>query len=87
MVCLDETGQLLHNETIYPHPPHSAYKQAATKIVNMVATYNIQAIAIGNGTAGRETETFIQNLRYDRKVFSRIYSTTFSAKAGPSPDT
>ena len=68
VVCLDETGQLLHNETIYPHPPHSAYKQAATKIVNMVATYNIQAIAIGNGTAGRETETFIQNLRYDRKV-------------------
>ncbi|WP_251620303.1 Tex family protein [Odoribacter lunatus] len=68
VVCLDETGQLLHNETIYPHPPHSAYKQAATKIVNMVSTYNIQAIAIGNGTAGRETETFIQNLRYDRKV-------------------
>ena len=68
VVCLDETGQLLHNETIYPHPPHSAYKQAATKVVQMVATYNIQAIAIGNGTAGRETESFIQNLRYDRKV-------------------
>ncbi len=68
VVCLDETGQLLHNETIYPHPPHSAGKQAAAKIVNMVATYNIQAIAIGNGTAGRETETFIQNLRYDRKI-------------------
>lgn len=68
VVCLDETGQLLHNETIYPHPPHSAAKQAAAKIVNMVATYNIQAIAIGNGTAGRETETFIQNLRYDRKI-------------------
>ncbi len=68
VVCLDETGQLLHNETIYPHPPHGAYKQAATKVVQMVATYNIQAIAIGNGTAGRETESFIQNLRYDRKV-------------------
>lgn len=68
VVCLDETGQLLHNETIYPHPPHSAAKQAAAKIANMVATYNIQAIAIGNGTAGRETETFIQNLRYDRKI-------------------
>ena len=68
VVCLDETGQLLHNETIYPHPPHSAYKQAATKVVQMVATYNIQAIAIGNGTAGRETESFMQNLRYDRKV-------------------
>lgn len=68
VVCLDETGHLLHNETIYPHPPHSAYKQAATKIVNLVAAYDIQAIAIGNGTAGRETETFIQNLRYDRKI-------------------
>lgn len=68
VVCLDETGQLLHNETIYPHPPQNASKQAAAKIVNMVATYNIQAIAIGNGTAGRETETFIQNLRYDRKI-------------------
>lgn len=68
VVCLDETGQLLHNETIYPHPPHNASKQAAAKIVNMVATYGIQAIAIGNGTAGRETEHFIQNLRYDRKI-------------------
>lgn len=68
VVCLDETGKLLHNENIYPHPPHSQYKQAATKVVNMVATYDIQAIAIGNGTAGRETETFIQNLRYDRKL-------------------
>lgn len=68
VVCLDETGNLLHNENIYPHPPQNDTKQAAAKIVNMVATYNIQAIAIGNGTAGRETETFIQNLRYDRKV-------------------
>lgn len=68
VVCLDETGRLLHNETIYPHPPQNASKQAAGKIVNMVATYDIQAIAIGNGTAGRETENFIQNLRYDRKI-------------------
>lgn len=68
VVCLSETGQLLHNETIYPHPPHNAGKQAGAKIVHLVAAYGIQAIAIGNGTAGRETETFIQNLRYDRKV-------------------
>lgn len=68
VVCLDETGQLIHNENIYPHPPQNEGKMAGAKIVNMVATYNIQAIAIGNGTAGRETEAFIQNLRYDRKV-------------------
>lgn len=68
VVCLDETGKLLHNENIYPHPPQNEYKQAAAKIANMVATYGIEAIAIGNGTAGRETERFIQSLRYDRKV-------------------
>lgn len=68
VVCLDETGKLIHNENIYPHPPLNEYKQAAAKIVNMVSTYKIEAIAIGNGTAGRETETFIQNLRYDRKI-------------------
>lgn len=68
VVCLDETGQLIHNENIYPHPPQNQKQQAAAKVVNMVATYNIQAIAIGNGTAGRETESFIQNLRFDRKV-------------------
>lgn len=68
VVCLDETGKLIHNETIYPHPPRSEYRQAAAKVVNMVATYNIEAIAIGNGTAGRETENFIQNLHYDRKI-------------------
>ena len=68
VVCLDETGKLLHNENIYPHPPRQEYRQAATKITNMVETYDIQAIAIGNGTAGRETERFIQNLRFERKV-------------------
>ena len=68
VVCLDETGKLLHNENIYPHPPRSEYRQAGTKLVNMVETYNIQAIAIGNGTAGRETEAFVQSLRFERKL-------------------
>lgn len=68
VVCLDETGKLLHNENIYPHPPQHEYKQAANKIVNMVETYDIQAIAIGNGTAGRETEAFVQSLRFERKI-------------------
>lgn len=68
VVCLDETGNLLHNENIYPHPPQNEVKQAAAKIANMVSTYNIQAISIGNGTAGRETEYFIQNIRFDRML-------------------
>lgn len=70
VVCLDETGKLLYNETIYPHPPKSDTKLAAKKITTMVSAYKIEAIAIGNGTAGRETEQFIQNLIFDRKLFS-----------------
>ena len=68
MVCLDETGNLVHNETIYPHPPQNEVKQAANKITNLVNSYRIEAIAIGNGTAGRETERFIQKLRFDHDI-------------------
>ena len=68
VVCLDETGNLVHNETIYPHPPQNEVKQAANKVTNLVNSYRIEAIAIGNGTAGRETERFIQSLRYDRDI-------------------
>lgn len=68
IVCLDAQGNLLHNETIYPHAPQNQGKMAAKKLTNMVETYNIQAIAVGNGTAGRETERFVTNLHYDRKV-------------------
>lgn len=68
VVCLDETGQLLHNETIYPHPPRNEYKQAAHKITSLVNAYKIEAVGIGNGTAGRETEQFIQGLRFDREL-------------------
>lgn len=68
VVCLDAQGNLLHNETIYPHPPVNEYAQAARKMQKMVEAYNIEAIAIGNGTAGRETEQFVQNTRFDRKV-------------------
>tara|TARA_R110001583_G_scaffold33438_4_gene112952 strand:- start:40423 stop:42549 length:2127 start_codon:yes stop_codon:yes gene_type:complete len=68
VVCLDAQGSLLHNETIYPHAPQNESKMAARKLTNMVETYNIQAIAVGNGTAGRETERFVTNLHYDRKV-------------------
>ncbi len=68
VVCLDEQGRLLHNETIYPHPPQKEYTKSASKIVKLVSTYKIDAIAIGNGTAGRETENFISNLRYEKEV-------------------
>ena len=68
VVCLDNAGTLLHNETIYPHPPQSEYSKAAGKIAKLVEAYDVEAIAIGNGTAGRETEEFITSLRFDRKV-------------------
>jgi len=67
-VCLDAQGNLLHNETIYPHPPANETSQAMRKVQKMVEAYNIQAVAIGNGTAGRETEQFIQNTPFDREV-------------------
>lgn len=68
IVCLDAQGNLLHNETIYPHPPQNDKMKAGNKIVKLVSTYKIDAIAIGNGTASRETEYFITNLRYEKEV-------------------
>jgi uncharacterized protein len=68
VVCLDEQGNLLHNETIYPHKPQEQTKQAARKITSLVGAYQIEAVAIGNGTASRETEHFIKKLRYDRDI-------------------
>lgn len=68
LVCLDAQGALLHNETIYPHPPQNEKSKSAAKVSQLVSTYAIEAIAIGNGTASRETEEFITNIRYDRKV-------------------
>ncbi len=71
VVCLDEQGNLLHNENIYPHKPQEERKMAAKKITSMVEMYQIDAIAIGNGTASRETEAFIKKLRYNREI--RVY--------------
>ncbi|MFO7869391.1 MAG: Tex family protein [Bacteroidales bacterium] len=68
VVCVDEVGDLLHNETIYPHPPQKEQKMAIKKIAHLVATYKIDAIAIGNGTAGRETERFIQRISFPHQV-------------------
>ena len=71
LVCLDETGNLLHNDTIYPHPPQSQDKQAMHKISTLIEQYKIEAMAIGNGTAGRETENLIRRMRFkeDLQVF------------------
>jgi uncharacterized protein len=68
VVCLDTQGNLLHNETIYPHPPQSETVQASKKITNLVSIYKIDAIAIGNGTASRETEHFINKVRFERDI-------------------
>ena len=68
VVCLDAQGNLLHNETIYPHPPKSERHIAERKLQKLVEQYKIEAISIGNGTAGRETETLVTNIRYDRKI-------------------
>lgn len=68
VVCLDAQGTLLHNEAIYPHPPKSEYQQAARKLTKLVEQYKIEAIAIGNGTASRETEQFVTSLRFDREI-------------------
>lgn len=68
VVCLDAQGTLLHNEAIYPHPPKSETALAGRKLVKLVEQYKIGAIAIGNGTASRETERFVTSQRYDREV-------------------
>lgn len=71
VVCLDARGKLLHNDTIYPHPPQSQAAQAMKKINTLVQQYKVEAIAIGNGTAGRETENLIRRIRFhdDVQVF------------------
>jgi len=70
LVCLDRQGRLLHNETIYPHPPQNEVGPAVSKVRNLVSAYGIEAIAIGNGTAGRETENFIRKIPFDRQLVS-----------------
>lgn len=89
VVCLDAQENLLHNETIYPHPPKNERKKAEIKIQHLVEAYNIDAISIGNGTASRETEEFITNIRYTKpvKVFvvsedgASVYSASAVARA------
>lgn len=72
IVCLDEQGKLLHNETIYPHPPQNEVRQSIAKIEQLVDAYRIEAIAIGNGTASRETERLIRFMRFKRDVIAVV---------------
>jgi uncharacterized protein len=68
VVCLNEEGNLLNNTTIFPHPPQKEWSQAQAKIAQLVEAYKIDAIAIGDGTAGRETEQFIQRIRFNKEL-------------------
>ncbi len=68
VVCLDEKGDLLYNETIFPHPPQKDTAMAMKKLKTMVNAHKIEAIAIGNGTASRETELFVKNIPFDRPL-------------------
>ena len=85
VVCLDAQGNLLYNETIYPHPPKSETAMAIKKIATLAEQYKIEAIAIGNGTAGRETEQFIQKVSFRNPpqvfVVSESGASIYSASA------
>lgn len=72
VVCLDQHGQLLHNETIWPHPPESKVKESVQKIKYLVNAYKIGAIAIGNGTASRETEAFIRHIPFEGDIIAVV---------------
>lgn len=68
IVCLDAQGNLIHNDTIYPHPPQEEITNSSNKLLKMVSSYQIEAIAIGNGTASRETEAFVRKITFDREL-------------------
>jgi len=85
VVCLDRQGTLLHNETIYPHPPQSEVKQASHKIQTLVKAYKIEAIAIGNGTAGRETENFIRHIPFDTEIMAIMVNESGASIYSASP--
>ena len=68
VVCLDKQGKLVHNETIYPHPPQNQTALSVKKLLSLVNAYKIEAIAIGNGTASRETEDFLKYVRFENDI-------------------
>ena len=68
VVCLDQTGNLLHNQAIYPHPPQNEWAESQDVVRQLVKKYRCEAIAIGNGTASRETEAFVRSIKFDTEV-------------------
>jgi uncharacterized protein len=68
IVCLDAQGAFLYNTTIYPHPPQNQWTESAEQLKKLVAKYDIEAIAVGNGTAGRETETLVRGIDFGKPV-------------------
>jgi protein Tex len=85
IVCLDEKGDLLYNETVYPHAPQNQMPLAMKKVKSMVNAYHIEAIAIGNGTASRETEFFIKKIAFDRQVQVFVVSEAGASVYSASP--
>ncbi len=85
IVILNRQGQLLHNETIFPHQPQNEVKQAASKIQTLVKAYKIEAIAIGNGTAGRETENFIKRIPFDTDILVLMVNESGASVYSASP--
>ncbi len=85
LVCLDRQGKLLYNETIYPHPPQIEVKQSINKILQLVNAYKIEAIAIGNGTAGRETESMFRRIRFEKDVMVVMVNESGASVYSASP--
>lgn len=85
LVCLDESGNLMHNETIYPHPPQIQSKQAMGKIDQLVDMFKIDVIAIGNGTAGRETDNLVRRIHFSRSVKSIMVNESGASVYSASP--
>lgn len=85
VVILNKQGKLLHNENIYPHPPHAQYKLAGDKLKRLVLQYQVDAIAIGNGTAGRETEYFVSKIPFERKVEAFVVNESGASIYSASP--
>jgi len=85
VVCLDRQGKLLHNETIYPHPPQNQWRESIAKIESLVNAYHIEAIAIGNGTAGRETEKLIKSIRFKTDLIAIMVNESGASVYSASP--
>ena len=85
IVCLDNRGNLVYNETIYPHPPQKQEAMAIKKIVSLVDAYKIEAIAIGNGTAGKETENLIRRIHFNRDIHVFVISEDGASVYSASP--